>query len=250
MTDLVRSEFRKVTGTRLALGLLVGVVAIVMLALGFTLWGPAGPEMQAQGVSSSVETSADVIGILGVTSIVGVFALVFGVVFATAEYRHQTASTTFLAEPRRWRVGIAKLVAVGTVAVIYATVTLGLALVVLAVHATTEGTSLPLDGDVWTFLGMSVAAVVVNAVLGVGVGAALRSQVGAIVAVLVWLFVVESLVAGLVPALARWTPFAATNGMTVLDGDPTMGVATTVALGYALVAVAAGTWRTERRDTP
>ncbi len=106
-----------------------------------------------------------------------------------------------------------------------------------------------MDADVWTFLGMSVAAVVVNAVLGVGVGAALRSQVGAIVAVLVWMFVVESLVSGLLPDLARWTPFAAGNAMTTPDGEMAIGLATAVAVAYALAAVAAGTWLTEQRDT-
>jgi ABC-2 type transport system permease protein len=244
----IRSELRKVLATRLALGLLLGAVAIAVLALGVTLWGPTTPGMEAQGVPTSLATTDDVLALLGVTSVVAVFALVFGVTFATAEFRHQTAATTFLSEPRRWIVLVAKAVTAAVVGVVYALATLAVAMAMLLAYAQVESVSLPMGADVWTFLAMSVLAVAVNAVLGVGVGAALRSQVGAIVAVLVWLFVVESLVAGLVPSVARWTPFAAGNAMTVLDGDMGIGVATAVAVGYALAAIAAGTWLTERRD--
>lgn len=248
MTALLRSELRKVTGTRLALGLLLGALAIVVVALGFTLWGPSGPGMQVEGAPQGVETAADVISLLGVTSIVGVFALIFGVTFTTAEHRHQTASTTFLSEPRRWRVLVARTGAVTIVAVVYAVMALTASMAIVAAYTALEGTKLPMDADVWTFLAMTVVAVVVNAVLGVGVGAALRSQVGAIVAVLVWMFVVESLVAGLLPDLARWTPFSAGNAMTMPDGEMATGLATAVAVAYALTALAAGTWLTEHRD--
>ena len=249
MTGLLRSELRKVTGTRLALGLLLGALAIVLVALGFTLWGPTGPGLEVEGAPRSVETAADVLSLLGVTSAVGIFALVFGVTFATSEHRHQTASTTFLTEPRRWRVLVAKGLAATIVGIAYAVVTLATALAVIWVHTRVEGIALPMDGEVWTFMGMSVAAVVVNALLGVGVGAALRSQVGAIVAVLVWLFVVESLLAGLLPSVARWTPFAAGNAMVLPDGDLGIALATTVAVGWAALALGAGTWLTEHRDT-
>lgn len=249
MTALLRSELRKVTGTRLALGLLLGALAIVVVALGFTLWGSTGAGLEVEGAPQGVETSSDLISLLGVTGVVGVFALIFGVTFATAEYRHQTASTTFLSEPRRWRVNVAKTLVVALVATVYAVVTLALALAIIAVYAATEGVGLAIDADVWTFLGMTVVSVVVSAVLGVGVGAALRSQVGAIVAVLVWMFVVESLIAGLLPDLARWTPFAAGNAMTLPDGEMAIGLATLVAVAWAAAAFAAGTWLTEHRDT-
>lgn len=248
MNALVLSELRKVTDTRLALGLLLGALAIVVVALGFTLWGPSGQGLQVEGAPTSLGTTEDLLSMLGVTNIVGVFALIFGVTFATAEYRHQTASTTFLTEPRRWRVCMAKAVAATAVAVTYAVATLAVALGLVWLYTVVEGIGLPMGADVWTFMGMSVAAVVVNAVLGVGVGSALRSQVGAIVAVLVWLFVIESLIGGLLPSLAPWTPFAAGNAMVTPHGEMAIGVATAVALGYAALAMAAGTWLTEHRD--
>lgn len=249
MTALIRSELRKVTGTRLASGLLLGALAIVVVALGFTLWGPQGPGLEVQGASRSVQSPADVLSLLGVVNIVGVFSLIFGVTFATAEYRHHTAATTFLAEPRRWRVAVAKSVAAAVVAIVYAVITLTVASGIIWIRTALDATGFPIDRNVVTFLGMTIAAMVVNALLGVGVGLALRSQVGSIVAVLVWMFVAESLIAGLLPQIADWTPFAVGNAMTVPDGEMAIGVAATVATAYAIAALLAGTWLTEHRDT-
>ena len=249
MTGLLRSELRKVTGTRLALGLLLGALGIVLLAISVTLWGPATPGMEVGG-PTTVASAGDVVELLGVASAVTLFALLFGVTFATGEFRHHTAATTFVVQPRRWRVMVAKGVAATIVGVVYAVVALGTALAVVWVYTLLEGLPLPMGGEVWTLMGMTVAATMVNAVLGVGVGACLRSQVGAIVAVLVWLFVVEGLLTGLLPELARWSPFAAGNAMVA--PTPAMGalLATVVAVAYAAAALAGGTWLTETRDTP
>jgi ABC-2 type transport system permease protein len=99
-----------------------------------------------------------------------------------------------------------------------------------------------------------------NAMLGVAVGALLRSQVIAITVTLVWLFVVESLAVFLLPTVGRFLPFQALAALfadatadLVIDGggggggmgfgvellDPGVGLA--VFLGYVTVAcVAAG----------
>lgn len=246
--NLLRSEYRKITGTRLVWGLLAAILALVVLALAFTLWGPQGPGMEVEGAPTSVRTSDDVLSLLGVTGVVGLFSLIFGVTFATSEYRHQTAATTFLAEPHRWRVAAAKSVAAATVAVAYTATAMAIAMAIIWIYTTTEGLSLPTDADVWTFVAMSMASAVVNAVLGVGVGSAIRSQVSAIVAVLVWLFVVESLLGGLLPSIARWTPFATGTAMTMPNGQMSIAVASAVAVGYAALAMGVGSWLTERRD--
>lgn len=249
MTALFRSELRKVTATRLALGLLLGALAIVGLALGVTLWGPTTPGVgPVEGVPQSLTTSGDLLSYLGIAGTVTLFALLFGVTFATSEYRHHTVATTYLHEPRRWRVNAAKAVLAVAVAVFYAVTVLALALGMTWIFAMSEGTTLPLDGDVWTYMAMLVAATAVIAVLGVGVGFAIRSQVGAIVTVLVWLFVVESLLGGLVPSIAKWTPFAAGTAMTVPSAQMSATMASAVAVGYAVLATVAGVWLAEHRD--
>jgi hypothetical protein len=249
MTGLLRSELRKVAGTRTALGMLLGALAIIVVALGFTLWGPAdGGGVRVEGASTTLATQGDVVSMLGVVNVVSVFALLFGVTFVTSEFRHDTAATTFLAEPRRWRVCAAKAVAAGTVAVGFALAALASAAGMLWLYVTIEGIALPLGGEVAAYAGLMTGAVVLNAVMGVGVGAAIRNQVGAIVAVLLWLFVAESLIGGFLGDLARWTPFAAGNAMLTTGAQLSTAVASAVATAYALAAVAVGTYLTEHRD--
>lgn len=247
-TDLIRSELRKVTGTKLAVGLLLGATGIAVLALGVTLWLPQAQGVDVQGAPTAIATTDDVRSLLGVASIVTIFALILGVTFATTEYRHNTASTSFLSEPRRWRVLVAKAVVMVGVGALYAAVVLGIAMAMIAVATAIDGVGLPLDDTVWRYLGMTVLATAANAVLGLGVGAALRNQVGGIVAVLVWLFVIEGLISGLLPALAPWTPFAAGGAMTAPTEQMTRAVATAVVAGYVALALGVGAWLTERRD--
>ena len=248
MTDLVRSELRKVTGTRLALGLLLGAVGIAVLALGVTLWLPQAQGVDVQGAPTAIATTDDVRNLLGVTSIITIFALLLGVTSATTEYRHDTAATSFLAEPRRWRVLTAKAVVMLVVGAAYAVVVLGVATAMVAVAAAIDGVGLPWDGTVWRYVGMTVLATAANAVLGLGIGAAVRSQVGGVVAVLVWLFVVEALISGLLPSVAPWTPFAVSGAMTAPTEEVGRALGTLLTGGYVLLALGAGGWLTEQRD--
>ncbi len=249
MTRLIRSELAKVTGTRLAAGMLAAALGIVVLAMGVTLWGPSPGGLRVEGASSAIASADDLVALLGVVSVVGVFALLLGVTFASSEFRHGTAATTFLAEPRRWRVTVAKAVAVAVTAGVYAVAALAVASAVVWVYAATAGVTVPVDADVVAFGARTAGAVVLSGILGVGVGTAVRSQVGAIVAVLIWMFVVESLLGGFLPDLARWAPVAAGNAMTV-SGDGQLGVlaASLVSVGYGALALVAGAWLVERRD--
>ena len=61
-------------------------------------------------------------------------------------------------------------------------------------YAGARGAAPSLSGDNLRVLGGAWAALVIYAVIGVGVGALLRNQVGAIVGALVYLFVVENIV--------------------------------------------------------
>ena len=89
--------------------------------------------------------------------------------------------------------------------------------------------------------------------MGVGVGALLRNQVGAIVGALVYLYVVEPIISS-IPATAgafKWLPGGATQAMTAsFEGpdilEPWQGAL--VLLGYGLVAAVLGTFLAVRRD--
>jgi hypothetical protein len=94
---------------------------------------------------------------------------------------------------------------------------------------------------------------VVYAIIGVGVGALLRNQVGAIVGSLVYLLVVESIVSGIgvLQGAYKWLPGGAVQAITSDFQAPDLlqpwqgGL---LLLGYGLLAALLGTLFAVRRD--
>jgi hypothetical protein len=120
----------------------------------------------------------------------GSLVAVLGAIGLTSEFRHRTATATFLATPRRSRVVAAKLVTFPLLGAAY-----GLACVVVTVaialpwlSANGIEVSLVANGIPGTLAGV-VAGSALFGLVGVGVGALLRDQVGAVVVLLVYLFV-------------------------------------------------------------
>ena len=89
--------------------------------------------------------------------------------------------------------------------------------------------------------------------LGVGIGALVKNQVGAIVAALVYLFVVEGLIRS-IPATSgayKWLPGGALEAMTAtFQGPDLLGAwqGGLLLVGYGLVAALLGTLLAVRRD--
>ena len=94
---------------------------------------------------------------------------------------------------------------------------------------------------------------VIYALIGVGIGALFRNQVGAIVGGLVYLFVIEPVIRS-IPATAgayKWMPGGAQEAMTATFEGPELlvpGRAASLLLGYGLVAAVLGTFLAVRRD--
>ena len=112
-----------------------------------------------------------------------VLLLILGIIGMTQEYRHRTATPTFLTEPRRWRVIAAKLIAYALVAVPFALAIVAVTVLVAVVYAGARGAAPSLSTDNLQTLGASGLVLIVFAVIGVGLGALMRNQVGAIVGV-------------------------------------------------------------------
>jgi hypothetical protein len=184
----------------------------------------------------------------------------------TAEFRHKTLTPTFLATPRRGRVLVAKL-AVG--------VLIGVMLGVIGIVAAVGTSAAFLAGfgleteitspDTWAMLGRMLLAYVLWTLIGVGVGALVRNQVGAIVGVLVFTQFIEPIgrtAAAFVDGLSdvtRFLPGAASDALvgasvyaaTIPQGsaDPLeWWVGGLVLLGYAVVFVVLGHLVSWRRD--
>ena len=249
MINLIRSEIRKLFSTKVWLWLLLGSAALgagfASLTLGFA--GQADSGLPAR---DDPKIQALVFNPAGAAV---VFTVILAIIGITQEFRHRTATPTFLTTPHRRRVVVAKLVTYLVAGLGYAVVT---ALVLLAVGVPwllSAGASVSLGGTNGTVLLGGILAVGLYGVLGVGVGTLLRNQVGAIVGVLVYLFVLEPIVRG-IPATApvyRWLPGGAQEALTSALAGPDLlerWQGALLLIGYGLVSAVLAMVLTLRRD--
>jgi ABC-type transport system involved in multi-copper enzyme maturation permease subunit len=252
MINTVRSEWTKLFTTRTWIGLLIGAC---LMAGGFAALytGLAGQEQNGQPGIPPVGTQQYETLALSAAASTSVLLLILGVIGMTQEYRHRTATPTFLTEPRRGRVIVAKLLAYALVAVPFALLILAVNLLVVVVYAGARGAAPTLSSENLKTLGASGLVLVVFAVIGVGVGALLRNQVAAIVASLVYLYVIEPIVAGIgvLQGAYKWLPGGAARAITTTFQAPELlqpwqgGL---LLLGYGLLAAVLGTFLAVRRD--
>ncbi len=249
MIRLVRAEWTKLFTTRVWIGLLLG--ACVMVA-GFALLFTAFAGDPESGLPAVGTTQYEEV-VLATAANANVLFLILGIIGMTQEYRHRTATPTFLTTPRRWRVVVAKLVAYALAAVPLVLVVLAVNVLVVTIYAGARGAAPSLNADNLEVLWRSGLTLVVYAVIGVGIGALVRNQVGAIVGTLVYLFVVEAVIQS-VPATQgayKWMPGGAAeavlpNLQPVQLLEPWQGGL--LLLGYGLVAAFLGTVLAVRRD--
>jgi ABC-2 type transport system permease protein len=249
MIRLVRAEWTKLFTTRVWIGLLVGAC---VLAGGFAalLTGFAGnPE---SGIPAIGTPQFEQLALAQATGS-NVLFLILGIIGMTQEYRHRTATPTFLTAPRRWKVVVAKLIAYALVAVPFAIVVLAVNYLVVAVYAGARGAAPSLTAANLEVLATSGLALVIYALIGVGFGALLRNQVGAIVGGLVYLFVIEPVIRS-IPATSgayKWMPGGGLEAMTAtFDGPDLLGAwqGGLLLVGYGLLAALLGTLLAVRRD--
>lgn len=177
--------------------------------------------------------------------------LVLGVLVITTEFRHGTASSTFLVTPRRWPVLVAKLGAcllVGLLAgALYLLVNGGLA---LPIYSGRGGDLGPTSRLVEVYAGV-IASFSLMTAFGLGIGAIVRNQVGAIIAAIAAFFVVSSLPELLPGSIGEYFPAQA---LGTLHGRVEGSAALTQVEGglllaaWSLALVAIGTALIVRRD--
>ena len=249
MIRLIRSEWTKLFTTRVWIGLVLGACLMVAgFAILFTAFaGDPESGLPAVGTSAYDEVA------LSTGANASILFLILGIIGMTQEYRHRTATPTFLTTPRRGRVVVAKLVAYALASVVFAVLVMAVNYVVVALHGGARGAAPALNAENLAVLGRSALALVIYAVIGVGLGALLRNQVGAIVGGLVYLFVVEPVIRT-IPATAgayKWMPGGALETLTATLQGPELlegwqgGL---LLLGYGLLAALLGTVFAVRRD--
>jgi hypothetical protein len=160
------------------------------------------------------------------------------VLLVTSEYRFGTIRPTFLFTPRRSRVIVAKIAASLLAGLVFGIVGEGLGFGIG--YACLDGRGIPLalhGGSLTLLLLGTVAGTALWGALGVAVATVVRNQIGTIVGLLAWGFIVENLLFAFVPSVGRFTPGEAQNA---LGGFTTNHLLPAAAGGGVLIAWVAG----------
>ena len=211
MTRLIGAEVFKLRTTRTFYGLVLGAFGLVMLIVILA---------SATGGKDDI-TLRDVIGISGFAQ---VFALLLGIICVTSEFRHGTVTPSLLVVPDRVKLTLAKLGASLLVGLALGLLVTGLSALIGSLILSARDIANPLSGsDVTKMVIGGTIATGLYAALGVGVGAIVRNQVGAVVGSLVYLFVLENLLTIAKPLrdpVAKYGFGGVGNGLTGA-ADPT-----------------------------
>jgi ABC-2 type transport system permease protein len=232
---VVRVELLKLTSTRLGYGLLA-VVAVLT---------PVWTSIAASRAGSSSGGPAPLYTLAGQTTIIAggvwsmIIAMVLGVTISSGEFRHHTATNTYLAVPGRNRVLAAKAVAGAAGGAVYGAAGYLTSLAVGLSFTAAHGYRLMIGAG--TLADWGIGRVVGTALLGaigVVVGSLVRSQLAAVVGVFVWSLLLESLIGGLFAAVRPYLPY---NAATTLAGTPLGEAGFSPASGVAPLPFAAAT---------
>lgn len=248
MPRLLRSEFRKLTTTRMPLaflGVLIGFAAINAFIV------IAGTDFD--GSKDFISTAADQQSLVAFAANGFTLAGLFGAIAVSREYSNHTVIPTFLASPRRHRAVGAQFGAVAVGGAVLGLI--GTALVAAAVAfalATTEYHFSISSGSVVRLLAAAAFCGAVGAVLGAGIGAIVRSIGGAVTGTVLALVVVPPLIVQLAAETGSWMPNVLANVLSGVETDVATDVGAATAVGalavWALVPAAVGLATVLRRD--
>ncbi|GLI27083.1 ABC transporter permease [Agromyces rhizosphaerae] len=233
----IGAEFAKIFTTRMWWVLaLILVVYIGLLAGGlaaFFGWTIANPEVSGAGGATAIPPESDLAGLMYsfATSVGYVFPVLLGALAVTSEFRHQTLTPTFLANPHRAVVLWAKFSALFVVGGVVFGVLGWVSSVGPAAGALALWDLDPVldDPDTWAMVGRGILAMALWAAVGVGLGALVPNQVAAIVIVIAFTQFVE-------PVLRL---VATLNDVTAEIGKYLPGAASDALVGASFYQIAA-----------
>jgi ABC-2 type transport system permease protein len=219
MSRLIRNELLKLATMRLSYGLLAVAAALTAL---FSLL----ENNQAGASGSGVPAISAPDGLRTVTTVTGLamlFAAVLGSIVANGEFRHSTATLTYLAAPRRARVLVAKTIAAVSVGSLFGLASGIIATSVGLVFVASHGDHVALSVGILTgHIAGAVVGAALLAALGVAVGSLVRSQLATVIGIFVWAVIIESVIGGLYTSVRPYLPYTAA---TTLAGAKLGGAA-------------------------
>ena len=249
MTAALRAESRKLFTTQVWLWLALLAVSLTVvvsgLVSGFTPADDQGRPLEAM-LNAAI-------------GFAGLIAAVLGVIGITGEYRHLTATPTFLSVPKRGTVIGAKLLVYLLTGLALGVLCVGASLAVGSTWLNARGFALDVGSDsTLRIIFGGIVAVAIYGIIGVGVGALLRNQVAAVVGIVIYLFVAEPILSAIpkVQEAYPYLPGGAASALTATQDpnvqspvqllDPWVGGLLLLAYGLAFAILGSGL--TVRRD--
>ena len=242
MIDQLLSELRKMRSTRTNLGLLAGMVGLTLLTVLVNGLVLSIAELRGHDNQHTL-LSAGTSGAL--------FAALIGVMAITSEFRHGTIRSTFVVTPDRSRVIAAKVIACLLMGIGFGLVAIALSFGLGYAILAGRGIDFALDtSHVLLLVFGTLLMTALWAALGVGLGAVIKNQVFAVIGLIMWAFVIDNLLRGLVPDIGRFTPVGASDSLTAGFADYLLAPAAggLLLVPYAVAFVAAGALLVARRD--
>lgn len=260
MIRLIRIELLKLATARLSYGLLGLAAGLTAL---FSL-------LEASRAGTGGGAPAPLNTVSGLDSVItgGVWALllaaILGVTAASGEFRHHTATATYLAAPRRPRVLAAKGIAAALAGAVFGLAGYAIALGAGLGFTASRGYQVAVgDATLARYGAGHLLAAALLAVIGVAVGSLVRSQIAGVIGVFVWAVIIESLIGGLFTGVRPYLPYTAATTLSgsalgqaafgpahdLAGGGPLpFGGASALLAGLAIVLAAAAAATTLRRD--
>ncbi len=226
--NLVRSELRKLTSTRMPLAF---VAVLVVLAVINGIAVAVGTDMD--GSKTFISTAADQQSLMAFAANALMVTGLFGAIAAAREYAHNTVIATYLAAPRRSQAVRAQLAAVGPVERSWAWSALSLTILAVAVSLpltdfgflVSVGRCRPDRGRIRLWAGAC------GAVLGAGIGTVVRNTGGAVTGAVLVLVMAPPLIVQLASDAGPWVPGTLANVVSGVTDETTV-----VAAGVALAS--------------
>jgi ABC-2 type transport system permease protein len=228
MLTLIRVELLKLRTVRLSYGLLAAAIGLTAV---FSVIESLRAGTSALPPLSTATGLTDVIA-GGVWSMI--FAAILGATLSSGEFRHGTATGTYLVTPDRNRVLAAKAGAAAIGGAVFGLLGWAVATGIGLSFAASHGYADPLTaGTIASYAAGHVIAAALLAAIGAALGSLIRSQLAVVIGILVWSIVVESILGGLFSSMQPYLPYTAA---TTLAGTPLGGAAFGPAHGAATTA--------------
>jgi ABC-type transport system involved in multi-copper enzyme maturation permease subunit len=236
VSRLIAAEILKLRTTRTAL--VLTLCALALAALVVTLSSVLAHHFTRDDVDTLLSNQVALL-----------FVAILAVVSTTGEERHRTLAGTLLAAPVRWRVLAAKAAAYFAAG---ALLTVAITLLDLAIALpilSGKDADIPSAAHIAGTLGRNVLATGLFAMLGVGLGAAVRNQPAALIILLVLGFVIEPTLQ-LAPSVYKFAPFASADSLSGFSQDENLppGFGGLVLVGWTSLLLGLGMLVWQRRD--